>query len=124
LALQETEGRSSAAQGVALGWHREGGIAGFCDDLVVYQSGFAMATNCKIARVPATQRLTAEQINALYAYLDQFQRFETASGNSGADAMAQRMIFEGQGKRPASDAQKAEIEKFAMDLFQALTKQP
>lgn len=123
MVLQETEGRSSAAQGMALSWSRTGGIAGFCDDLVVYQTGFAMATNCKIAKPPASQRLSAGQINALNAYRDQYQRFELNSGNSGADAMAQNLIFEGQGQQAPGDAQKAEIEKFAADLFLELTQQ-
>ncbi len=42
LVFMEAEGgRGGAASGLAFSWHRQGGIAGFCDDLVVYLDGEA-----------------------------------------------------------------------------------
>ena len=43
---REIQAGGTAAQW-GLGWQREGGIAGFCNNLLVYRSGVALATSCK-----------------------------------------------------------------------------
>lgn len=40
------DGTSVQAASVALSWNRNGGIAGFCDELIVYRSGEIVAYNC------------------------------------------------------------------------------
>jgi hypothetical protein len=48
LVADETQaGRSNAASGLVIGWHRDGGLAGFCDDLFIYETGVVIATSCK-----------------------------------------------------------------------------
>ena len=57
-------GHSSAAAGLAIGWHRSGGLAGFCDDLSVYVTGSASATSCKNGKANALGQtwLTSQQL--------------------------------------------------------------
>ncbi|MGE5603963.1 MAG: hypothetical protein ACM30E_13010, partial [Nitrososphaerales archaeon] len=58
-------------------WHREGGLAGFCDDIRVDAGGHATLTSCKPASReagPATswRRLTSDELTQFYDWLDQF----------------------------------------------------
>ena len=69
--LEAQSGRSTPDQGLALAWHREGGIAGFCDDLLVYAYGRVQATNCKSSPADArTLQLDAAQLEQLFTWLD------------------------------------------------------
>ena len=45
--LEAMGGGGEAAWGLAFAWHREGGLAGFCEDVAVYLSGIADVSSCK-----------------------------------------------------------------------------
>jgi hypothetical protein len=108
--------------GPLLTWHREGGIAGFCDDMIVYASGDAYAKSCKGAQTGELRhsRLTGEQVGQVTAWLGQFQPFEVEQTDPAtADAMAIRLDFGGKGMAAASDADKQEILEFAAGLYAA-----
>ena len=113
-------GNSSAAQGLILSWHREGGIAGFCDDLSVYSSGVINATSCKSGQATDLGQnwLTSDQLNQVYSWMDKFDKFEYASKDQAtADAMTIQLIFNGQGSSQASESDKQSIEAFSGQLF-------
>ncbi len=117
LVSREAEsGRDSAAAGVVIGWHREGGIAGFCDDLAVYLTGFTAASSCKggTAAPRGSYRLTADQLKQLYAWMDGLKPFEfNRSDPATADAMKIRVAFSGLGKNGATAADQDAIQTFA-----------
>ncbi len=105
LTMQEAQaGRGGAAWGLAFAWHREGGIAGFCDDVGVYVTGEFYVSSCKSGQ-PSEDgrlRLTAAQLATVYTWLDQFQQFEYEhSDPASADALKIYMTFSGQGQQPA-----------------------
>ena len=108
IVADETQaGRSSAAAGLVLGWHREGGLAGFCDDLSVYATGSASATSCKNgkANVLGQTWLTNQQLTQLYQWMDSLQKFEYApSSQATADALNIQLVFSGKGSTAATQS--------------------
>ncbi len=118
-------GRSGASWGLAFAWHREGGIAGFCDDLSVYVTGHVFASSCKgdsqtdLGRA----RLTAEQLKQLFAWVDGLKGFEFEQTDPAtADALTIRVVFSGTGSAEATDADRQAIQDFAAELFAELGK--
>lgn len=113
-------GRSGASWGLAFAWHREGGIAGFCDDLTVYVTGEAWATSCRGAQPQdlAHFRLDATQLETLYQWVDTFQSFELEQSDSAvADGMTVTLIFAGAGAEVAGEGEQALIVDFAQNLY-------
>lgn len=123
--LEAAGGRSGAGWGLAFAWHREGGIAGFCDDLAVYVTGQVYASSCKSSQpVDLGQtRLDAEQLAQVYAWVDTLQPFEVDhTDDAVADAMTTRMTFSGAGDQTAGDDEIAAIEDFAAQLYADLSQ--
>lgn len=108
LATQElTSGRGGAAWGLAFSWHREGGIAGFCDDVAVYRTGIAVASSCVDTSMLGTAYLTAVQLDNLYRWVDTLKVFEYSQTDTAtADAMTVRLLFSGTGAGEPSDNEK------------------
>ncbi len=106
VAQQAEQGRSDAAWGLAMVWHREGGIAGFCDDLAVYVAGHGWPSTCQTD--PATtldkRWLTAGQAGQLFGWIDALASFSFERRDPAvADAMAETLAFTGSGVTPASE---------------------
>jgi hypothetical protein len=122
--LEAQSGRSTADQGLALAWHRDGGIAGFCDDLLVYAYGRVQATNCKL--YPADARvlqLDSSQLEQLYAWLDAFQPIQDYQTDPAvADAMTVELLLKGNGSQAAANTDRQAIIDFAMTLYQQAQK--
>ncbi len=110
-------GRSSAANYLALSWHREGGIAGFCDDLAISTTGLAEATSCKGTAPVVT--LSDAQLSQLYTWLDTLQAFDTTQNDplGAADAMHISLRFSGRGTEQADADQQQAVLDFAAALY-------
>jgi hypothetical protein len=123
--LEATGGRSGASWGLAFAWHREGGIAGFCDDLTVYVTGQVYASSCQ-GNEPVNlgqTRLDAEQLAQVYEWVDRLQGFEVEQRDPAvADAMTVRLVFSGAGEQEASEAEIAAIQDFAAQLYAELSQ--
>lgn len=121
LVAEETQaGRSSAASELVIGWHREGGLAGFCDDLMVYATGIVRASSCKNGQANdlGESWLDNDQLTQLYQWLDGLNRFEYApQTEAAADAMTITLDFAGQGTASATEADQKTIESFAENIF-------
>ena len=76
----------------ALAWHREGGVAGFCDDLTIDVTGEATARSCAGGQQVKLGRtlLNAAQFADLYRWIDTLQPFQTEDGGSGHGRRADR----------------------------------
>jgi hypothetical protein len=126
LAVQEVSaGRSSAALGLAFAWHREGGIAGFCDDLAVYVTGQLSATSCKNqdAANLGQRRISADELAQLYQWIDEYAPFEYNHDDGAvADSMQVTLIFSGTGSTEADEATKQAILAFAQDLYGGMSQ--
>src|SRR5690606_16481296 len=106
-ALEASAGRSGASWGLAFAWPREGGIAGFCDDLTVYVTGQLFASSCKgqPAETFSARRMTAEELEQVYTWIDEIAPFEYIQDDGAvADSMRVTLVFSGAGSTPADDA--------------------
>ncbi|HLF28437.1 MAG TPA: PT domain-containing protein [Anaerolineae bacterium] len=123
--IEAAGGRSGAAYGLALAWRREGGFAGFCDDVSVYVTGVFYATSCKGNQPQdlGRSRLTADQLEQMFEWVDTFSSFEiNQTDPATADAMTIRLVFSGAGAQEPTDADKQAIQDFAAQLFTQLKK--
>ena len=123
--LEAAYGRSGASYGLALAWYREGGIAGFCDDMVVYVTGLITVASCKGDQSIDVGRgqLTADQLDRLYAWIDRFIGFEISQTDPAtADALTIRVIFTGAGAATPTDADQQAIQAFAAEVFAGFGK--
>jgi hypothetical protein len=97
-------------------WHREGGIAGFCDDLTVYADGSFKVANCMAN--PENERpgqLNAEQLMQLSGWVRTFKSFSVSEGEDATypDAMILKATFKGVGTTQVSPDDLAAIHNFA-----------
>lgn len=105
------------ADTVILIWHRQGGIAGFCDDVTVLASGAYTVVTCKDQ---ATQRgqLTESQLLQLTRFVNKLQSFENDNNDPAvADAMSIKTTFKGLGPLEASVEDIATLNNFAALLL-------
>jgi len=118
-------GRTSAGWKLALDWHREGGIAGFCDEVTVYLTGDYYVANCKTptpTSAPTTRpslplHLDPDQLVQLYTWYDNLATFDYSyTDPAPTDAMTTRFSFNGRGKQPATDEDIQAINDFASSL--------
>jgi hypothetical protein len=120
VSVEAAAGRGGASWGLAFAWHREGGIAGFGDDLAVYVTGEVFATSCKGGQPDDLGRgyLTAPQLQQVYGWLDSLQNFYVEHTDPAtADAMTVRLVFSGTGAAEPTDADQQAIQDFAAALF-------
>ena len=118
--MEEQAGRGGAAWGLVFSWSRQGGIAGFCDDLAVYIDGEVVASSCKNDQLANNGRffLNKDQLEQLYSWVDQFQAFENIqSDQATVDSMTVRLNFYGSGIINPEQSDRQQILSFASELF-------
>jgi hypothetical protein len=124
-AMEADAGRSGASYGLALSWHREGGIAGFCDDLSISLAGDVYASSCRGAgpKDLGHGQLNADQLQQLYDWVDRLQLFEmNQTDPATADAMSIHLLLSGTGAAAASEAEQQAIQEWAAGLFASLSQ--
>lgn len=121
LVVMEAQGeRSGADWRLVFTWHREGGFAGFCDDLAVDRAGWAAPTTCKVgqARAISRYRLTPGELEKFYTWLDLLASFDYEYKDAAtADAMLVRVSFKGEGQQQATSLQEEEVASFGGQLY-------
>jgi hypothetical protein len=121
LVTQEAEaGRSDASWGQVLAWHREGGIAGFCDDAAIYLSGEALAKSCKTEPLshPARTRMTSNQLRTIYQWYDSLHDFELSQSDlATADSLSTKITFTGAGPADALEADQQQMQELAANIY-------
>ncbi|MHB1296267.1 MAG: PA14 domain-containing protein [Anaerolineae bacterium] len=106
-----------------LSWEREGGIAGFCDQLYIDE-----LEQVRFARCNATLRtgsLTPDERTAYRGFRARYATFShTATDNpGGADNLTQRISMIGQGDLQPSEVEQAEIARWAESVYTRLTRE-
>lgn len=124
VSLEAQGGRSGASWGLIFAWHREGGLASFCDDVTVYVTGDAYVTSCRgsqpqdLGRV----RLAPDQLAIVFDWVDMLQPFEVEQSDPATeDAMTIRMRFSGAGTATANAAVEQAITDLALTLINEVT---
>lgn len=105
-------------------WKREGGVAGFCDELEVLQSGLLRAYSCKEPSTLVIESQLGEQQQAQLAqWTAAYRSFEFEQTDpASADGMRVSMKFSGQGQRQATQAEMALVQQMAAELFAQLPR--
>ncbi len=119
LIAQEVKAGPVEAQ-YGLAWHREGGIAGFCDDLTIDVGGHAVLRSCKDRPETAQswRRLTSNELTIFYAWIDQMSQLAFEQKDAAvADAMTIHGVLAGRGARAGSEADAAGALQFVTDLL-------
>ena len=110
----------------ALTWEREGGIAGFCDKLVIYPSGLVQAFTCRAedeAEPLWEAQLSREAITQVGRWQVEWTSVERAwTDDATADSMTERIQFVGQGGQTPGETDLLQLRDFAVKEF--LTQQP
>jgi hypothetical protein len=109
---------------IALSWNRQGGIAGFCDALVVFRSGEVYASRCKPAAETRTGSLasvfTPAELDQFKSWLQRFGPLEidASEPQTGADRMTITLKLQGTGTQVTiTPAEQAAFVAFAEQLF-------
>jgi hypothetical protein len=127
LVYQEAQkGSSGSSGGLALGWHREGGIAGFCNDLSIFLTGWAQPGTCNAGQVKnlTPYRLKSADLEQLYAWMDALENFEYEQKDPAtADAMTIKMVFIGAGSAQVSPTQQEQMAAFASSIYTVAARQ-
>jgi hypothetical protein len=104
----------------ALTWHREGGLAGFCEDVVVYATGHVYVYSCQ-GELPmeiGRKRLDAGQLTMLASWLDTLEPFEyEESDPATADGMKVRLTFSGTGEQTVQAVDRQVMMHLAQALY-------
>ncbi len=111
---------SEVLAALAVVWHREGGIAGFCNDLAIDVTGQAIAFSCEAgpSTEVARQLLSVENRQKLDTWRISLQPFEYNQTDSAtADAMSVQLSFTGYGTNVATNTQKRDISDFASAAY-------
>jgi hypothetical protein len=102
---------------VVLSWNRDGGFAGFCDELKVTAAGNVTASSC---RTPGSRsrRLPSDELTRLNDWRKRFGSVSITSGDSGsADGMTLKLTLTGGGRDEPSAAQRQELLEWAQRIF-------
>ena len=111
---------------LALTWSREGGIAGFCDNLTVFLSGEVYGNQCKSqpngTMGTLANTLSAEKMGQFQAWITDYATITLdASDPTGvADGMSLKLQLYGTGSKKPNDDARNELFTWAQDLFQKL----
>jgi hypothetical protein len=119
VAAEAAGGRTSAAFGLALAWHRGAG-PGNCDDVSVYLTGEVQASSCA-SKAPVSGHLAPGPLGQLYGWFDRLKPLQVSgSVTEGRTESSMRLIFAGHGPAAASPADIQALQAFALELQREL----
>jgi hypothetical protein len=103
-ALAPVPSTAEAHRQVILAWHREGGTAGFCGDVVVYESGYVEITSCQEVVPLGRRQLSDDAVDRLHVWTEAYQSFEFEQTKGTTDNhVLTRITFMGSGSRKVSE---------------------
>lgn len=120
ITLESLHGSEGISGEPVLNWHRETGESGFCQELAIESSGFAVAISCSPeAQVELGRaRLTTLQLKPFYDWLDGLKSFELETTQLLEDGfVATRLAFIGRGGKDAMDLDQRDMDAFAQQLM-------
>ena len=122
----DAEGSRVQPSTFALTWKREGGIAGFCDNLTVFRSGEVYTSQCKGEGKMGTfaSLLSASEQAQFNKWMAQFGSANLdASDPAGvADRMMVTLNLFGNGNKQPTKVEKKALFEFAQNLYQKLNQ--
>lgn len=118
------EGNQIQPATLALTWTRDGGIAGFCDQLTVFLSGEAYGSNCRSKQPEATMKtigelLTAREQKQFFAWVIEYGQvsLDMSDPVMAADRMVVTLEFFGAGGDQPTSVDEQVMLEFAQSLY-------
>lgn len=104
VSLEARAGGAQPEADVALTWTHHDPAAGVCDTIRITRTGVAVATSCRgdDSTPIATIALRADELSALYTWLDRFEAFETIDESQGPAGTT--LVFRGTGVDEAGES--------------------
>jgi hypothetical protein len=120
LAAMDVSGQpNDPPAGLLIDWRRTGGIAGVCNRLMVFESGFAYARRCDQTALGQTL-LPTDQIRLLYNWRDNLASALVTASDNVADGFNYELQFNGVGLQPPDNAAKQAMLVLAAQLYTLL----
>lgn len=113
-------GKPDTNAGQVVRYHRSGGIAGLCEDVIVYETGFAWNLSCKTdsPQITGVVRLNASQFETMSSWQHDLESFEMEQeDDAAADGMTTRLVFTGEGDTQAARSDMEDMITMATVLF-------
>ena len=111
-------GRSGASWGLAMALNQEGSNP--CNRIQIEAYGKVFANDCRLGIQPyPTAWLTVEQVDCLYAWMDEFRAFDMSWDNDGLPML---LVFSGRGDQAPSEADQREILAWVDALYQSIVQ--
>jgi hypothetical protein len=109
---------------VVLSWQRQGGIAGFCDQVIVHLNGAFTVGTCRQPESFSAQ-LTTENLGQLTGWVTRLHSFHHVQSDPAvADGMTITLDFVGIGAGQAGEADRSAMGVFAAQLIPAISLTP
>lgn len=112
---------SEPPPGLVIDWNRTGGLAGVCDRLMIFESGFVYARDCQQNSLGQTL-LQTEQIKLLYQWRDGFKPAKISASDGVTDGYNYELLFNGAGSSAPTSADQKDMLVLAAQLFDILTR--
>jgi hypothetical protein len=110
-------GEAEQDSALVLSWSRQGGFAGFCDELKVAASGDLTASSCKESGA-RSGKLSSDDLRRLNQWLATFGSVAVASKDAAtADAMTMKLTLAGKGRAQPSETQRQELLDWAQRIY-------
>jgi len=120
LAAMDVTGEPAVStDGLLIDWRRTGGLAGVCNRLMIYESGFAYARRCDMTAL-GQALLPADQIRLLYNWRDNLSSALITASDSVADGFNYELQFNGAGNRAPDDTARQAMLVLAAQLYALL----
>jgi hypothetical protein len=117
---------SPAPDELTLYWQRDGGIAGFCDGLAVWDVDQVAVATCELGDLDrqAAVPLPPERRQQLEAWVEQFAAFELEQSDPPgvSDRLRMTLKFNGHGDQVATTEDKEAMMTFAVQLFVQMSR--
>jgi hypothetical protein len=109
---------------VALDWSRNGGIAGFCDVLVIFASGEVLGGDCRAEGGFKEGVLSAEERAQLEAWLDSHTSVVIHESNppGTADGMEVKLNLYGTGTGALTESSQQDLVTWTQDVYNRLAQ--
>jgi hypothetical protein len=114
------DGSSVQAASVAITWNRNGGIAGFCDELLVYRSGEIVAHNCgnEALAQSTLAALSDAEVAQFNEWLAKFGQITVAQDDGAvADSMSINFSLMGAGAEQPTEADQQALLEWAQTIY-------
>jgi hypothetical protein len=109
-----------------LSWWRDGGIAGFCDGLAIWDAELVAVASCELGDLDRQSALPLPQEHKeqIESWVEEFASFEWEQSDppQASDRLRITLVFNGRGDAVATPADKEAMLAFVTELFVSMNR--